>query len=61
MRPALATPSPQSRQQRGFRRRRQGNPSSGRPLTSHRSQIYSDMSLEDLARNLNIFHREVLR
>jgi peptidoglycan/xylan/chitin deacetylase (PgdA/CDA1 family)/nucleoid-associated protein YgaU len=39
--------------------RRQANPSFGQLLTLHRSQIYADMTLEDFARNLNVFGREV--
>jgi peptidoglycan/xylan/chitin deacetylase (PgdA/CDA1 family) len=38
--------------------RRQGNPSFIRPLALHRSQIYSDMTLEDFAKNLNVFNQE---
>jgi len=41
--------------------RRQGNPSFGPLLTLHRSQIYSEMSLEDFARNLDVFNRESIR
>lgn len=45
----------------GFTVRRQGNPAFAQPLTIHRSQIYSEMSLEDFAKNLNVFSQEVLR
>ncbi len=45
----------------GFSVRRQGNASFVRPLAAHRSQIYGDMSLEDFARNLNVFQQEPLR
>jgi peptidoglycan/xylan/chitin deacetylase (PgdA/CDA1 family) len=45
----------------GFSVRRQGNASFVRPLAAHRSQIYSDMSIEDFARNLNVFQEESLR
>jgi len=41
--------------------RRQGNPSFGQRLTLHRSQIYSEMTLEDFARNLNVFNEEVIK
>jgi len=41
--------------------RRQGNPSFGLPLTLHRSQIYSEMSLQDFAKNLNVFNQEVVK
>jgi hypothetical protein len=44
-----------------FTVRRQGNPSFVFPLRGHRSQIYSEMSLEDFARNLNIYQQENLR
>ena len=42
----------------GFTVRRQGNPSFTEPLTIHRSQIYSEMSLEDFVKNLNFFNKE---
>jgi peptidoglycan/xylan/chitin deacetylase (PgdA/CDA1 family) len=41
--------------------RRQGNPSFAQPLAIHRSQVYSEMSLEDFAKNLNTFNQEVIR
>ncbi|MGH7319545.1 MAG: M56 family metallopeptidase [Candidatus Rokuibacteriota bacterium] len=41
--------------------RRQGNPSFVPVLTMHRSQIYADMTLEDFAKNLNVFHEEPSR
>jgi peptidoglycan/xylan/chitin deacetylase (PgdA/CDA1 family) len=41
--------------------RRQGNPSFTPPLTIHRAQIYSEMSLEDFARNLTVFNEEAIR
>jgi peptidoglycan/xylan/chitin deacetylase (PgdA/CDA1 family) len=41
--------------------RRQGNPSFTPPLTIHRAQIYSEMSLEDFARNLTVFNEEPIR
>ena len=45
----------------GFDVRRQGNPSFSPPLALHRSQIYSEMSLEDFAKNLNVFNQEPVR
>ena len=39
---------------------RQGNASFVYPLTLHRSQVYSEMSLEDFAKNLNTFNQEAL-
>lgn len=45
----------------GFTVRRQGSPAFVHPLRVHRSQIYSEMSLEDFAKNLNIYHQEDLR
>jgi hypothetical protein len=30
-------------------------------LAIHRSQIYSDMSLEEFAKNLNVFNEEPIR
>jgi peptidoglycan/xylan/chitin deacetylase (PgdA/CDA1 family) len=45
----------------GFTVRRQGNPSFTEPLTIHRSQIYSEMSLEDFVKNLNLFNKETLQ
>jgi len=32
-----------------------------RPLVANRSQIYSEMSLEDFAKNVNVYHQEDLR
>jgi peptidoglycan/xylan/chitin deacetylase (PgdA/CDA1 family) len=45
----------------GFDVRRQGNPSFVHRLTIHRSQVYSEMSLEDFAKNLNVFNQEAIR
>jgi peptidoglycan/xylan/chitin deacetylase (PgdA/CDA1 family) len=44
-----------------FTVRRQGSPAFVHPLRVNRSQIYSEMSLEDFAKNLNVFHQEDLR
>ena len=44
-----------------FTVRRESNPSFVRPLEINRSQIYSEMTLEQFARNLNLFHQENLR
>jgi len=44
-----------------FTVRRQGSPAFVQPLRVNRSQIYSEMSLEDFAKNLNVFHQEDLR
>jgi peptidoglycan/xylan/chitin deacetylase (PgdA/CDA1 family) len=44
-----------------FTVRREGNPSFVASLRANRSQIYSEMSLEDFARNLEVFHEEDLR
>lgn len=41
--------------------RRQGNPSFTPALTIHRAQIYSEMGLEDFARNLTVFSEETIR
>jgi peptidoglycan/xylan/chitin deacetylase (PgdA/CDA1 family) len=41
--------------------RRQGNPSFTPTLTIHRAQIYSEMSLDDFARNLTVFSEEAIR
>jgi len=41
--------------------RRQGNPSFAQQLAIHRSQVYSEMSLEDFAKNLNTFNQEVIK
>jgi peptidoglycan/xylan/chitin deacetylase (PgdA/CDA1 family) len=45
----------------GFSVRRQGNPSFVPPLAAHRSQVYSEMSLEDFARNLDVWQEERVR
>jgi peptidoglycan/xylan/chitin deacetylase (PgdA/CDA1 family) len=45
----------------GFTVRRQGSPAFVQPLRINRSQVYSEMSLEDFAKNLNVFHGEDLR
>jgi len=45
----------------GFSVRRQGNASFIRPLAGNRSQIYSEMSLEDFVKNLNVFQSESLK
>ena len=44
-----------------FTVRREGNASFVFPLRANRSQIYSEMSLEDFIKNLNVFHQEDLR
>ena len=44
-----------------FSVRREGNAAFVHPLRIHRSQIYSDMTLEDFARSLDVFHQETLR
>ena len=44
-----------------FTVRRQGNPSFVETLRIHRSQIYSEMSLDDFIRNLNFFNTESLK
>jgi hypothetical protein len=44
-----------------FTVRREANSAFVAPLKIHRSQIYSEMSLEDYARNLNVFHEERLK
>ena len=41
--------------------RRESNPSFVRPLQISRSQVYSEMTLEQFAKNLNLFHEENLR
>jgi len=41
--------------------RRQGNPSFTPLLTIHRAQIYSEMTLDDFARNLTTFSEEAIR
>jgi peptidoglycan/xylan/chitin deacetylase (PgdA/CDA1 family) len=45
----------------GFSVRRQGNASFVRPLTANRSQIYSEMTIEDFAKNLNVYQQESLK
>jgi peptidoglycan/xylan/chitin deacetylase (PgdA/CDA1 family) len=45
----------------GFSVRRQGNASFIQPLTGNRSQIYSEMTLDDFVKNLNVFQEESLR
>jgi peptidoglycan/xylan/chitin deacetylase (PgdA/CDA1 family) len=40
--------------------RREGNPSFVHPLRIRRSQIFADMTLEEFARNLTVFHAEPL-
>jgi len=44
-----------------FTVRRQGNPSFVEPLRIHRSQIYSEMSLDDFIKNLNFYNMESLK
>jgi peptidoglycan/xylan/chitin deacetylase (PgdA/CDA1 family) len=44
-----------------FSVRRQGNASFVRPLAANRSQIYSEMSIEDFAKNLNVYQHESLK
>jgi peptidoglycan/xylan/chitin deacetylase (PgdA/CDA1 family) len=44
----------------GFSVRRQGNGSFIRRLAGNRSQIYSEMTLDDFAKNLNVYQRESL-
>jgi peptidoglycan/xylan/chitin deacetylase (PgdA/CDA1 family) len=41
--------------------RREGNPSFVPVVTMHRSQIYADMTLEEFAKNLNVFNEEPIR
>ena len=43
-----------------FTVRREGNPSFVTPLRAHRSQIYSEMSLQDFIKNLEVRHEEKL-
>jgi peptidoglycan/xylan/chitin deacetylase (PgdA/CDA1 family) len=43
-----------------FSVRREGNPSFVHPLRIRRSQIFADMTLEEFARNLTVFHGEPL-
>jgi hypothetical protein len=45
----------------GFSVRRQGNASFVRPLAGNRSQIYSEMTLDDFVKNLNVFQEERLK
>jgi peptidoglycan/xylan/chitin deacetylase (PgdA/CDA1 family) len=45
----------------GFSVRRQGNASFIRPLAGNRSQIYSEMTLEDFVKNLNVYQQESLK
>jgi peptidoglycan/xylan/chitin deacetylase (PgdA/CDA1 family) len=40
---------------------RQGNPSFVEPLKIHRSQIYSEMTLDDFIKNLNFYNTESLK
>ncbi len=44
-----------------FTVRRQGSPAFVSPLRGHRSQIYSEMTLEDFVKNLNVFAAEELK
>lgn len=44
-----------------FTVRRQGSPSFVHPLRIHRSQIYSEMTIEEFVKNLDVFHQEELR
>jgi peptidoglycan/xylan/chitin deacetylase (PgdA/CDA1 family) len=44
-----------------FTVRRQGSAAFTHPLRVNRSQIYSEMTLEDFAKNLNVYHLEDLR
>ena len=45
----------------GFSVRRQGNASFVRPLAANRSQIYSEMTLDDFVKNLNVYQEESLK
>jgi peptidoglycan/xylan/chitin deacetylase (PgdA/CDA1 family) len=45
----------------GFTVRRQANPAFVVPWRVSRSQVYAEMSLEEFARNLDVFHEEDLR
>jgi peptidoglycan/xylan/chitin deacetylase (PgdA/CDA1 family) len=45
----------------GFSVRRQGNASFIRPLAGSRSQIYSEMTLEEFVKNLNVYQAETLK
>ncbi len=44
-----------------FTVRRQGSPAFVSPLRGHRSQIYSEMTLEDFVKNLDVFAAEELK
>jgi peptidoglycan/xylan/chitin deacetylase (PgdA/CDA1 family) len=44
-----------------FTVRRQGSPAFVFPLRGHRSQIYSEMTLEDFVKNLNVFATEEIK
>ena len=44
-----------------FTVRRQGSPVFVQTFRVNRSQVYSEMSLEEFAKNLNVFHQEDLR
>jgi peptidoglycan/xylan/chitin deacetylase (PgdA/CDA1 family) len=44
-----------------FTVRRQGSPAFVHPLRINRSQVYSEMSIEEFAKNLNVYHQEDLR
>jgi hypothetical protein len=44
-----------------FTVRRQGSPAFVAPLRVNRSQVYSEMTLEDFIKNLNVFQSEDLR
>jgi peptidoglycan/xylan/chitin deacetylase (PgdA/CDA1 family) len=44
-----------------FTVRRQGSPAFVAPLRGHRSQIYSEMTLEDFVKNLDVFAAEELK
>jgi peptidoglycan/xylan/chitin deacetylase (PgdA/CDA1 family) len=43
-----------------FTVRREGNPAFVHPLLIHRNQVYAQMTLEQFARNLTVFHHEPL-
>lgn len=45
----------------GFSVRRQGNPSFVHPIKINRSQIYSEMSLSEFIKNLNVFSQEAIQ
>jgi len=45
----------------GFTVRRQANPMFVAPFRINRSQIYGEMTLDEFARNLNVFHAEELK